>query len=91
MTDILDRIQQYLSNGGLFNPELMEHDKVRDLLRDCREEITQLRVIAFDIAMVDTNEYTEHDELLFTEAKELADKWFENKQQLEMKVYIGKV
>lgn len=91
MTDILDRIQQYLSNGGLFNPELMEHDKVRDLIRDCREEITQLRVIAFDIAMMDTNEYTEHDELLFTEAKELADKWFENKQQLEMKVYIGKV
>jgi hypothetical protein len=82
MTDTLDRIQQYLSNGGLFNPELMEHDKVRDLIRDCREEITQLRVIAFDIAMMDTNECTEHDELLFTEAKELADKWFENKQQL---------
>lgn len=82
MTDTLDRIQQYLSNGGLFNPELMEHDKVRDLIRDCREEITQLREIAFDIAMMDTNDYTEHDELLFTEAKELADKWFENKQQL---------
>lgn len=31
------RITQYLSVGGLFNPELMEHDKVRQLLMDCRE------------------------------------------------------
>jgi spermidine synthase len=82
MTDILDRIQNYLGSGGLFNPELMEHDKVRDLIRDCREEITQLREIAFDIAMMDSNDYTEHDEALFEDAKSLADKWFENKQQL---------
>jgi hypothetical protein len=33
---LLDRIQGYLGNGGLFNPELMEHDKVRDLMLDCR-------------------------------------------------------
>jgi hypothetical protein len=82
MTDILDRIQNYLGSGGLFNPELMEHDKVRDLIRDCREEITQLREIAFDVAMMDSNDYTEHDEALFEDAKSLADKWFENKQQL---------
>lgn len=30
------RIQNYLEHGGLFNPEMMEHDKVRDLLTDCR-------------------------------------------------------
>lgn len=30
-----DRITNYLENGGFFNPELMEHDKVRDLLMDC--------------------------------------------------------
>ncbi len=82
MTDILDRIQNYLGSGGLFNPELMEHDKVRDLIRDCREEITQLREIAFGVAMMDSNDYTEHDEALFEDAKSLADKWFENKQQL---------
>ena len=33
------RINQYLQAGGTFNPELMEHDKVRDLLIDCREEL----------------------------------------------------
>lgn len=31
------RITDYLSCGGLFNPEAMEHDKVRDLLIDCRD------------------------------------------------------
>ena len=82
MTDILDRIQNYLGSGGLFNPELMGHDKVRDLICDCREEITQLREIAFDVAMMVSNDYTEHDEALFEDAKSLADKWFENKQQL---------
>lgn len=39
---ITDRITAYLSNGGLFNPELMEHDKVRDLLIDTRDEIERL-------------------------------------------------
>lgn len=33
----MDKITEYLSNGGLFNPELMEHTKVRDLLIECRE------------------------------------------------------
>ena len=32
----LSRIQNYLGKGGLFNPEMMEHEKVRDLLVDCR-------------------------------------------------------
>lgn len=31
------RINEYLSAGGLFNPELMEHEKVRDLLMDIRD------------------------------------------------------
>jgi hypothetical protein len=81
MTDILDRIQNYLGSGGLFNPELMEHDKVRDLIRDCREEIIQLREIAFDIAMIDSNWYTEHDESLLEEAKSLADTWYEKQKR----------
>jgi hypothetical protein len=33
-TTLQERVQDYLSNGGLFNPELMEHDKVRDLIMD---------------------------------------------------------
>lgn len=40
---LAERINNYLGNGGLFNPELMEHDKVRDLLIDCRDEIGVLR------------------------------------------------
>lgn len=30
------RVTEYLSSGGLFNPEMMEQDKVRNLLIDCR-------------------------------------------------------
>jgi len=33
---IQDRIRNYLESGGLWNPEAMEHDKVRDLLMDVR-------------------------------------------------------
>lgn len=33
------RITEYLSAGGLFNPELMDHEKVRDLLIDARDVI----------------------------------------------------
>ena len=32
-----DGIQSYLSNGGLFNPEEMNHDKVRELIMLCRD------------------------------------------------------
>lgn len=42
----VERINNYLVNGGLFNPELMEHDKVSELLRDCRTEIQELAVKA---------------------------------------------
>jgi hypothetical protein len=33
------RITDYLETGGLFNPGQMEHDKVRDLLIDCRDAL----------------------------------------------------
>lgn len=39
---ITQRITEYLSLGGFFNPEAMDHDKVRDLLIDAREEIAIL-------------------------------------------------
>jgi hypothetical protein len=56
MSDTLvERITQYLGAGGLFNPEAMEHDKVRDLLLDCRDRITALErereaTLAYDAA-----------------------------------------
>lgn len=33
-TFLRERIREYLTLGGLFNPEMMEHDKVRDLIMD---------------------------------------------------------
>jgi BMFP domain-containing protein YqiC len=39
---VVARITNYLSSGGLFNPELMEHNKVRNLLMDARETIQDL-------------------------------------------------
>ena len=44
--DIVLRITEYLSNGGLFNPELMPHSDVRDLLLACRDEIIAARACA---------------------------------------------
>ena len=35
------RITAYLAGGGLFNPELANHDVVRDLLIDCREALAR--------------------------------------------------
>jgi hypothetical protein len=46
MTDkrsVEDRITEYLSLGGLFNPEMMDHQKVSNLLQDARTELSGLR------------------------------------------------
>lgn len=37
------RITDYLCSGGLFNPELANHDAVRDLLIDARDALTAER------------------------------------------------
>lgn len=34
--ELLNRIQNYLESGGLWNPECMEHDKVQELIMDVR-------------------------------------------------------
>lgn len=39
--EIVARINGYLQSGGLFNPEMVEHEKVRDLLLDCRDTLTK--------------------------------------------------
>jgi len=33
---------EYLSNGGLFNPESMNHEEVRNLLIEIREYLMQI-------------------------------------------------
>ena len=35
------RITDYLSMGGLFNPELANHRAVRDLLIECRKALNE--------------------------------------------------
>ena len=37
--EVLYKIQEYFMVGGLFNPELMDHDKVSELIKDCRDVI----------------------------------------------------
>jgi hypothetical protein len=37
---LADRITAYLAGGGLFNPELANHDAVRDLLIECRDALS---------------------------------------------------
>jgi hypothetical protein len=39
--NLINQIQAYLSNGGLFNPELADHLAVRNLLMECREALAQ--------------------------------------------------
>lgn len=51
-----DRITAYLCSGGLFNPELAIHDRVRDLLIDARAVITSLRLTDAEREAVDTAE-----------------------------------
>ena len=37
--ELSNRITDYLASGGLWNPEMALHDRVRDLLIDCRKYI----------------------------------------------------
>lgn len=47
MSDEAERITAYLSGGGLFNPELADHEAVRDLLIDCRAALATAPVDSF--------------------------------------------
>lgn len=40
---LIASITDYLATGGLWNPEMMEPEKVRDLLIECREHITKMK------------------------------------------------
>ena len=36
-------VAEYLQLGGLLNPDLMEHDKVRDMVRGLRDCVVELQ------------------------------------------------
>ena len=42
MSDVLFEIRNYLTHGGMFNPEEMEPHKVSDLILKCQNEIERL-------------------------------------------------
>lgn len=44
-------ITNYLGNGGLFNPEYMEHDKVRAMLIEIRDALIFARDTAGRVSM----------------------------------------
>lgn len=46
-TYIKNRIKEYLCVGGLFNPECMEHDKVRDMIIEIRNKIENYEYFYF--------------------------------------------
>lgn len=43
--ELISQIDDYLSSGGLFNPELMDHEKVRDLLIEARATARALIIL----------------------------------------------
>jgi hypothetical protein len=59
-----ERITAYLSIGGLFNPELANHDAVRDLLIDARGELAESRKKAERLrrAMRDIARWTQEEQ-----------------------------
>lgn len=60
MNKIVDEIGQYLQLGGLFNPEVMEHHKVSDLLMRSRDELERLVEKCDRQAMVIRRMYVEY-------------------------------
>ena len=63
---IVEEINEYLSNGGFFNPELMDHQKVSDLLLRCRNEMNTLQEAVDRLAVTVRRIY----------AEKLPDTWF---------------
>lgn len=66
MNQTVDKITQYLTHGGMFNPEAMEHHKVADLLLECRNELERLIVKCDKQAVVIRTIY----------AEQLPNQWF---------------
>lgn len=51
--NLAQRITDYLAGGGLFNPELANHDAVRDLLIECRDALAQSSAAEQDTRRLD--------------------------------------
>jgi len=54
-----DDLSCYFQNGGLFNPELMDHAKVRDMLVNCRSLAIEAMTIRALLAFFDEDRLEE--------------------------------
>lgn len=66
MNKVIEEIDNYLQMGGMFNPEEMEHHKVRDLLLKCRDELAEYQKVSERLAVTVRRIY----------AEQLPDTWF---------------
>ena len=71
MIEMEDKITEYLGVGGMFNPELMEHEKVRDLLIECRKEIKRLNKYRSLVLFINRD----YHELSYEKARWQRDDW----------------
>lgn len=64
--EIPQRITDYLSGGGLFNPEMAIHDAVRDLLIECRAALSdpvlrgEIENAAYERAAIEAEKCARH-------------------------------
>lgn len=74
MTDTINKINNYLQVGGMFNPELIEHHKVSDLLLECRNELERLIEKCDKQAMMLRRVFVEHSPDTYFISGELGEK-----------------
>ena len=55
--DLIKAINGYLLSGGMWNPEMANHDNVRDLLIECRDYMQQEETFEFGVQTEHTNEF----------------------------------
>lgn len=84
--DLVSRITAYLAGGGLFNPELANHDAVRDLLIACRDALAAPERPAAAPAM--PGELARHIERKFMVAVMEADDAFQKAGATGTKTWI---
>ena len=63
--NLIDRITDYFILGGNFNPESMDHTLVRELLYDCKKELTILSIVRDMFKIID-------DPAIFQDDKDMA-------------------
>jgi len=73
VNSIEKRIIDYLSGGGLFNPEMANHDAVRELLIDCRAALAARESASASKWGAEIAARAEHGELLPEHLSESAE------------------